>query len=854
MELPSYLAVLNEEQRQAVLHMGTPLLILAGAGSGKTRVITTKIAYLIREHGFDPRSILAVTFTNKAAVEMAERARLIEPRAQYAILRTFHSFGAWFLRRNAELAGLSNNFIIYDEEDMANLIASLPEAKNKQKADIKIFARQIARAKDSFLRPEDAGLSRINYRKDFKKIYQAYENRLLEIGNVDFGDLINKPIEILRNNPSLAEDYRDRFRVIMVDEYQDTNIAQFTLLKELSGDETYVCVVGDDDQSIYRFRGAEVRNILEFPDRFSGTDIIRLEKNYRSTTPILKVASSVVSNNKGRLGKTLFAERGNGKLPVLAFLPNQDEEAVFTAQIIGSSVDSPAVKKGETFGESASYSDWAVLYRTNAQSLGFETEFLRRRIPYRVVGSLKFYDREEVKDSLALLSVMVNPRDIIAFRRVVNKPSRGVGAVSIDKIIDSAFDGDLLSAARRIAPDLPGKARKGVESFLKAIEAGCAALNGDNPMEFLSKEALVDESDITAEIRKEQKRRAIKEKAKMANHGGEPSIDNNGRLHAPIGGYKFFSQDWQGDLDAPFETIYKGGQYLPDPENLFIKNDDKQKSWVAAHTDDPRSTPDVCTLEETANGKIEERFRAGQGLSRCVVTLVKAAGIADYHLSHDEIAGEQRIANLQELANAASLYPATKVGLLEFLEHIELDRSMEEKNREDANAVTLITLHNTKGLEFRRVIMTGVEQGVFPRDDKKSEDLEEERRLFYVGATRAMDELYFTSCAVRRIFGQTRPMEPSIFLSEIDDDAIRIIGRMPYSFKHKKVMSTAGLSPQTDVWDVGQRVFNEYHGYGTVREVRNHAEGPILLVRFDSGKELSFLSRHQNSKLTKIIR
>jgi DNA helicase-2/ATP-dependent DNA helicase PcrA len=763
MELPPYLAVLNDEQRRAVLHTGSSLLILAGAGSGKTRVITTKIAYLIREQGFDPRSILAVTFTNKAAAEMTERARLIEPCAQYAVLRTFHSFGAWFLRRNANLAGLSNNFIIYDDEDAANLIASLPEAKNKQKADIKAFAHQIALAKDYLLSPEDEELSRINYRKTFKKIYRAYEDKLLEIGNVDFGDLIKKPIEILRNNPDLAEDYRDRFRVVMVDEYQDANVAQFILLKELSGDNTYVCVVGDDDQSIYRFRGAEVRNILEFPDRFPGTDVIRLERNYRSTSQILKAASSVINHNKGRLGKTLLAERGDGKSPVLAFLPNQDEEAAFVAHIIESSVNPPAAKRQEAFG--GSYSDWAVLYRTNAQSLGFETEFLRRRIPYRVVGSLKFYDREEVKDSLALLALMVNPRDVIAFRRVVNKPSRGIGAVTVDKIIASAFDGDLLSAARAIVPNISGKARNGVGVFLKAMETGRVALNGDNPLEALSKDALSDES----------------------------------------------GEEDDGD-------------------------DCKQNSADA--------------VEEIKNKKIDEKLRAGQGLSLCVVTLVKAVGIADYHLSHDEIAGEQRIANLQELANAASLYPATEMGLLEFLEHIELDRSMEEKDAGDTNVVTLITLHNTKGLEFRRVVMTGVEQGVFPRGDKKTEDLEEERRLFYVGATRAMDELYFTSCSFRRIFGQTLPMEPSVFLHEIDADVVRIIGREPYGFRTKKVV--VDLSPQTEAWDEGQRVFNEDHGYGVVIDVRNHDEGPILVVRFDSGKELSFLIRHQGAKLAKI--
>ncbi|MDR0623268.1 MAG: UvrD-helicase domain-containing protein, partial [Treponema sp.] len=269
----SYLEPLNPEQRAAVLHTGRPLLILAGAGSGKTRVITTKIAWLIRDRGVDPRSILAVTFTNKAAREMAGRARLIDDRAGDAMLRTFHSFGAWFLRRNGRVAGLEPGFVIYDDDDAASLLASLME--DAPRAEVRETARHISRAKDFFLSPEDPELDLIDYRKSFRRIYAAYEERLAKIGNVDFGDLIKKPVEILRQEPELAARIRDRFRVILVDEYQDANVAQFELLKELCGKDTYVCVVGDDDQSIYRFRGAEVRNILEFPDRFPGTEIIR---------------------------------------------------------------------------------------------------------------------------------------------------------------------------------------------------------------------------------------------------------------------------------------------------------------------------------------------------------------------------------------------------------------------------------------------------------------------------------------------------------------------------------------------------------------------------------------------------
>jgi DNA helicase-2/ATP-dependent DNA helicase PcrA len=760
-DLPPYLAALNPEQRAAVFHTGHPLLILAGAGSGKTRVITTKIAYLIQEKGVDPRSILAVTFTNRAAREMADRARLIDARAGDAMLRTFHSFGAWFLRRNGSLGGLNSNFVIYDDDDTVSLLSAVME--DASRVEVKRIAHGIARAKDYFLTPEDPELDLIDHRNEFRKIYAVYEERLAQIGNVDFGDLIKKPVEILRSHPEVAGRFRDRFRVIMVDEYQDSNVAQFELLKELCGSETYVCVVGDDDQSIYRFRGAEVRNILEFPDRFPGTDIVRLERNYRSTAPILAVASSVVDNNRSRLGKTLRSERGTGKTPTLVFLPDQDAEVSFCAELISNSFKA---------GKKAAYSDWAILYRTNAQSLGFETELLRRRIPYRVVGSLKFYEREEVKDALALLSFLVNSRDEVAFRRVVNKPARGVGPATVDRVVGEATggpqaDGDLAAAARRVMPSLPAKARSGLTSFLAAIAAGASALLPDDA--------------------------------------------------------------------AP-----------------------------------PPAAEDTGPVEKRAAKRAASRKRdglsAGDGLSVCLVRLIEEAGIAEYHISHDEIAGNQRIANLQELANAASLYPAARMGLLEFLEHIELDRSMEntaESGGSD-NVVTLITLHNTKGLEFRRVIMTGVEQGVFPREDKQDDDLEEERRLFYVGATRAMDELYLTSCAMRRMFGRTMPAEPSLFLREADSSSLRIVGEVPYGFGPPGQRSSTGsarpgaASAKTGPassdgrWRVGERVFHDDQGYGAVTEIRESEDGPVIRVRFETGNEVRFLSSRQSSRFVKI--
>jgi DNA helicase-2/ATP-dependent DNA helicase PcrA len=750
--VPSYLEPLNPEQRQAVLHTGKPLLILAGAGSGKTRVITTKIAWLIREKGVDPRSILAVTFTNKAAREMAERARQIDERAADAMLRTFHSFGAWFLRRNGKLAGLDSGFVIYDDDDVISLLSGIME--NAPKPEVKQCAYSISRAKDYFLSPDDPLLAKIDSRKKFREIYARYEERMSQIGNVDFGDLIKKPTEILRSRPEVAQRFRERFQVIMVDEYQDANVAQFHLLKELCGEETYVCVVGDDDQSIYRFRGAEVKNILEFPDRFSGADIIRLERNYRSTAPILKAASSVVDCNSGRLGKTLRAEKGEGPLPVLTYLSDQNYEAIFCADKIEESV-----KNGET-----DWSDWAIFYRMNEQSRIIETLFLKRKIPYRSLGSLKFYEREEIKDALALLAFMVNPRDEVAFRRIVNKPTRGVGAVTVDKIVEASgeYSGNLAEAGRALA--LSQKARIGLDAFLKIIE---------NAQSLLS-----SESDTEKE-----------------------------------------------------ETTVK-------------KRVSSRKSFA----------------------KKKNELEAGDGLSVCVMRLIIDSGIAEYHEAQDEIAGNSRVGNLQELINATSEYPQNKQGLLEFLEDIELDRSMENNLN---NTVALSTFHNTKGLEFKRVIMTGLEHGIFPREDKKGDDIEEERRLFYVGATRAMDELYLTTCAERLMYGRTMPSQPSPFLEEIDKSCLQTEKRYASYAQYRRPMTERSFNPfnfndtaarQSEVeeragWRRGERVFHEDHGYGAVMEVRDSVDtedGPIVRVRFETGKETRFLSKYQGRAYEKI--
>ena len=712
MQAEEYLSVLNPSQRQAVEHDGSSLLILAGAGSGKTRVITTKIAYLIQKKHADPASILAVTFTKKAANEMKERAIHLEPKAEYAQLRTFHSWGAFFLRRYYSQAGVDKNFTVYDDDDMVTLVTKAVPSLTKK--DAAMVAHKISLAKDYGLTPDSDDFSAIDADEDFAYYYDSYQRLLRETGNVDFGDLILLPYLVLKNNANIRHETHLRYRVVMVDEYQDSNVAQFLLLQQLAGVEdeagVYVCVVGDDDQSIYKFRGAEIQNILNFNKLFPGTQVVRLESNYRSTAEILACADSVVKNNSGRLGKTLHAERGKGKKPVLVFLPNQDEETSFCSTMILN-----AHEKGVPF------SDWAILYRTNAQSLGFESQFLHDKIPYQVVGTLKFYEREEIKDSLAWLSFVANPRDQIAFRRIVNKPVRGVGPTTQDKIVDASVGLSILEGCKRVK--LSKKAAEGIELFCSLNE-------------------------------------------KLASMIDEKQNDEENIMH----------------------------------------------------------------------------------LSDFVQEAVKGSGLEDYHKSQDEVAGTQKLSNLQELVNSASLYPCTREGLLEFLDHIELDRTLENEAEEDENQdrVTLITLHNTKGLEYPRVIITGMEYGVFPRENKSAEELEEERRLCYVGITRARDELYLTSCSMRRMYGQTKFMSPSPFLNEIDKGLLKVLGDRPDSFSPGS--ATGDSDPIAQKWHKGALVYHDDWGHGQIISGKFSEDGDyVVSVQFENGGTKKFLPKYQKS-------
>ena len=750
-----YLSFLNAEQKAAVEHNGSPLLILAGAGSGKTRVITTKIAYLIQEKGIDAHSILAVTFTKKAATEMKERAILLEPTSEHSVIRTFHSFGSWFLRRYASEVGLESSFTVFDDDDMVALISSAVPALSKKQAGV--AAHGISLAKDYFLGPED-DLSKIDSTGDLNEIYAAYQKKLLINGNVDFGDLIMLPAKILNQNERIAAQIHYRFKVVMVDEYQDSNVAQFKLLRTLVGPETYVCVVGDDDQSIYKFRGAEVKNILNFPNEFAGTQIIRLETNYRSTGKILACADAVVSHNKDRLGKTLVADRGEGTKPVLTFLDNQDDEADFCANLIKKSVQD----------KKSSYSDWAILYRTNAQATFFETLFKRRKIPYQIFGSITFFEREEIRDILAYLELIANPRNEVAFKRIVNKPTRGIGEKSQEKIIKASqetFGGlieelNLVNFARDFIPNLAKKAGEGLKEFCSKMEE--------------------------------------------------------------------------------FRT-------------LLEKN--------------------ISAIKDNESEDNEE-----ESLAFFIKTVVEDSGLFEYHQGRDEVEGTFRTEFLMQFVDMAKNYEANLLGLVNFLDSIELDRSVAEGETEDKeDSVTLITLHNTKGLEFPKVIITGVENGIFPREEKVGDELEEERRIFYVGITRAKDELYITSCKERRLYGRTEIMMPSKFLIEAGD-VFKVMGKQPASYRYagktdihfknefelpvgkknlnKNTISAEELEEELSEtaamkakYKKGAKLYHSDWGYGQIIACDDESGEYVIDVKFETGAIKKFMPEYQSSSL-----
>ena len=705
---------LNPVQAEAVLHTEGPALIVAGAGSGKTRALTHRIAYLIREQGVNPYSILAITFTNKAAREMVERVEsLLGQRiARGMWILTFHSACARILRREHEHLGLPSSFTIYDEGDTERLITTVLKDLD---LDLKRYppramAAAIGKAKDHVLSAEEfAGAAGNLYEQTIAKVYLEYERRKHVAGALDFDDLITETVRLFRQHPAVLEHYQEWFRYILIDEYQDTNRAQYQLVNLLAAKYRNICVVGDADQGVYSWRGATIQNLLDFERDYPDAEIFLMEQNYRSTSNILAVANALIEHNVHRKPKSLWTETQGGELAVRYRADDEHEEAVFVAEEIHRLVEA----------EGHRYSDAAIFYRTNAQSRVLEDIFMRAGIPYRVVGGVRFYQRKEVKDILAYLRLLLNPQDVVSARRVINTPRRGIGDATVASLEGFAVFEEIafLEAARRVEeiPELGTRGRGAVAGFV-------------------------------------------------------------------------------GVLDRLRQTLDSGAG--------------PQKMVEAA------STESGYLLELEAERTVE---------------------------------AEGRIENIRELGGVAAEFEQRQPDgpLAEFLEQVSLVSEQDEYD-EEAGSVTLMTLHNAKGLEFPVVFIIGLEDGVFPHYRSMGEpaELEEERRLMYVGVTRARERLYLTHAWSRMLYGTTSYNPPSRFLGEIPSELVHAI-------EEENVIGAGGEpSPIRAAVDgrreiphisAGDTVVHDKWGEGVVLTISGSGSDAEATVRFEDAGEKRLL-------------
>ena len=745
------LAGLNDKQKEAVLHFEGPLLILAGAGSGKTRVLTHRIAYLIEEHQVPPYHILALTFTNKAANEMRERVNnIIEYGAGSIWVSTFHSTCVRILRRFIDHLGYDNAFTIYDSDDQKSLMKDICKQLNidTKKYKERTFLNAISSAKDELKTPEQYAdeVAKEYNKKIFGRVYKEYQKRLKQNNALDFDDLIMLTVQLFRQNAEILNHYQERFPFILVDEYQDTNTAQFTLLSLLASRYQNLCVVGDDDQSIYRFRGANIHNILNFEKIFPATKVIRLEQNYRSTKNILAAASGVIKHNSMRKEKTLWTTAEAGAPISYGRYDNEYEEAQGIAADIHRQVK-----------DGMSYSDFAILYRTNAQSRVFEEKLIYEGIPYRIIGAVNFYARKEIKDILCYLKTINNSADDIAIKRIINIPRRGIGQTTIGRISDYAFSQEMpfYEALRRV-DEIPGctRASAKIHSFVSLIEHFRMKLRGEMySLEDMTQELL----DVTGYVR---------------------------------------------ELEA---------------ENT-----------------------------DEANGRIE---------------------------------------NIESLMNKIVQYEEDNNGgtLNDLLEDIALVADIDTVS-DDAEQVLLMTLHSAKGLEFPNVYICGMEETIFPGasavfGDDPSE-LEEERRLCYVGITRAMKKLTLTSANQRMRNGEMNFNRPSRFINEIPRHLVKqTYGAVlkleteskPTEFSRTKAslytknrknpfannpyiqkgMGSASPAGAPD-YQVGDRVSHTKFGQGIVRSLTKLTNDYEVVIEFDGFGQRKL--RSSFAKLTNLIK
>ncbi len=680
---------LNQVQLEAVTHHEGPLLIIAGAGSGKTRILTHRIAYLIKEKGVSPLNILAITFTNKAANEMKERIASLVGRVSRAMwVSTFHATCARILRQEIDRLGYSKSFVIYDNNDSKRLVSYCLRDLNidSKRYPANKIAATISKVKNELIDAETFASRATTYvEQTVAEVYKLYQERLYQSNALDFDDLIMTTVNMFQLFPSVLDTYQERFKHILIDEYQDTNYAQYELVRLLAGKYRNICVVGDDFQSIYKFRGADIRNILEFERDYPECRVIKLEQNYRSTKTILKAANQVMQNNRARKPKHLWTENGEGELITRYQGKNEHEEATFVASEIEQ-----MVKAG------GRYKKFAVFYRTNAQSRVLEEIFLRYGVPYKIIGGLKFYDRAEIKDVLAYLRVLSNPQDTVSLKRIINVPKRGIGNTTIDKVDAYALKNNTsfyqaLSNVDDIYT-LSTAAQKSIKKFL----------------------ALMDGIQ------------AIKEK----------------------------------------ETL----------ENLVRALID-QIGYLAAFE---------------AEGTIE---------------------------------AENRAENVKEFVGVIKEFEEEREScdLDEFLEEISLITDIDSYD-DDNNAVTLMTVHNAKGLEFDIVFIVGMEDGIFPhiRSITEADELEEERRLFYVGITRAMEKLYLCNAWSRNLWGGVNYNSASRFLHEIPPELIKDADQ--------KVDVKAKPLSQVGIFSVGDNVYHKKFGEGRITAVKDEDQVTVFFT------------------------
>ena len=753
-DMPAYLQGLNPEQQLAVETTEGPVLVLSGAGTGKTRVLTTRIAHLIHTRRAFPGQILSVTFTNKAAAEMRERvakhlfgADADSKEAASLWLGTFHSIGAKLLRRHAELVGLTPQFTILDDDDQQRLIKALLADQNIDHTKFPTRAVQnvIQSWKDRGLTPDKIDERPGNYTltQVGAKIYPLYQARLKALNCCDFGDLLLHVLVIFQSHPDVLRMYAERFKYILVDEYQDTNVAQYLWLRLLAAYHKNLCCVGDDDQSIYGWRGAEVGNILKFEHDYPGAKTIKLERNYRSTANILAAASGLIANNKTRLGKTLWTEDADTAPVRIKSVWDDNEEARF----VGEEIEAYQ-RNGTTL------KNMAVLVRAGYQTRGFEERFLTLGIPYKVVGGLRFYERMEIRDAIAYLRIINQPHDDLALERVINTPKRGLGKATMEQLHVEArrMNGSLYSAIERLLAtgELKGKTAATLDKLLKQFESWRerGGIRARNAAEALPVPRILREGETEP---------------------FEPQFD-------------------------PFDII----------------------------TPPPQSAGDL-TLAELTDLVLEESG-------------YRAMWQAD---KSPEASG--RLDNLRELVRALGDFN----NLAEFLDHVGLVTEGAQSNQGDM--ISIMSLHAAKGLEFDAVFLTGWEEGIFPSqrtmEENGSEGLEEERRLAYVGITRARYHLTISHAANRRIYNQYQSNIPSRFLGEIPEETIEHLDGGPYSRRatgparfQKEVESILGgritAPAPSDIPSSklvkGARVFHQKFGNGVIMG----AEGDHLEIAF----------------------